>query len=152
MNSLRTLALCLLATSALHAADDHRLARLKAADDERVAAIIAGDRARLTAIFSDDLRYSHSSGAVDTKESYTEALASGKTKYVAIDYQERNFTFPAAGIALMTGKSAVKIEKGDQKIDMVLAFLGVWREEHGAWRFLSWQSCKLPDAAAPAAK
>ena len=148
---LRFLPIFAFALSPLHAADDQRTARLKAADDERVAAIIAGDRARLTAIFSDDLRYAHSTGAVDTKESYTEALATGKTKYLAIDYQERNFTFPAPGVALMTGKAAVKIEKGDQKIDMVLGFLGVWHEEQGTWRFLSWQSCKLPDAA-PAAK
>jgi len=141
----------LLALTPLRAADDPRLPALQSADDERVAATTAGDRARLTAIFSDDLRYAHSSGAVDTKASYIDALATGRTKYVTWEYQERNFTFPAPGIALMTGRTHVKVAKADGTVDMVLAFLGVWREEKGQWHFLAWQSCKLPDPS-PAAK
>src|SRR5438477_11977191 len=99
-------ALC--AVVSVRAADDHQAAVLRAADEERVAATIAagptglGAKPRLEAIFSDDLRYAHSTGAVDTKTSYIEALVSGKLKYLAYEYQEQNFTFPAPGIALMT--------------------------------------------------
>jgi hypothetical protein len=32
-------------------------------------------------------------------------------------------------------------------MDGVLSFLAFWREEKGRWRFLAWQSCKLPAAA-----
>jgi len=67
-----------------------------------------------------------------------------------MDYAERNFTFPAPGVALMTGRAHVQVAKVDGKVDMVLSFLAAWREEKGQWRFLAWQSCKLPDA--PAAK
>jgi len=147
--ALRFLIIFSLAFSALHAADDP-IAKLRAADDERVAAIIAGDRAKLTAIFADGLRYAHSNGLVDDKASYTEALTSGRTKYLLMDYAERNFTFPAPGVALMTGRAHVQVAKVDGKVDMVLSFLAAWREEKGQWRFLAWQSCKLPDA--PAAK
>jgi len=137
-----------LALAPLRADDDPRTPHLKTADDERVAATISADRSKLTAIFSDDLRYAHSSGTVDTKASYMDALTSGRTKYVSIEYQERNFTFPAPKIALMTGRAQVEVAKDDGKTVMILAFLGVWREENGQWRFLAWQSCKLPDAAA----
>jgi len=149
---LRVLAVVTLTFVHLHADDDLRLKNLQAADDERVAATMAGDRARLTAIYSDDLRYAHSSGAVDTKASYIEALATGRTKYVGWEYQERNFTFPAPGIALMSGRTHVKVAKADSTVEMVLAFLGVWREEKGQWHFLAWQSGKLPDAAPAAEK
>jgi hypothetical protein len=88
---------------------------------------------------------------VDDKASYIEALATGRTKYLTWNYEERNFTFPAPGIALMTGRTHVKVGKADGTTDMVLGFLGVWREESGQWRFLSWQSCKLPEPV-PAAK
>lgn len=128
----------------LRAADDARLEKIRAADDERVAAVMAGDRARLGAIFSDELRYAHSSGTVDDKTSYTEALATGRTKYTAWKYDERNFTFPAAGVALMTGRAHVNVTSGSSTTEMVLGFLAVWREENGHWRFLAWQSCKLP--------
>lgn len=145
---LPLLAILALTFVPLRAADEPRLTALQAADDERVAATMAGDSARLTAIYSDDLRYAHSSGAVDTKASYIDALSTGRTKYVTWEYQERNFTFPAPRIALMTGRTRVKVAKADGTVEMVLGFLGVWREENGQWRFLAWQSAKLPEPTA----
>ena len=141
---LLLLPLLALTLAPLRAAEEPRLEKLRAADDERVAAVMAGDRARLGAIFSDDLRYAHSSGAVDDKASYTEALATGKTKYTAWNYEERNFTFPAPGVALMTGRTHINVTNATGATDMTLNFLAVWREENGQWRFLAWQSCKLP--------
>lgn len=91
----------LLLSTMLHAADDSRIAVLRAADDRRVAAIVAADREQLAEIFSDELRYAHSTGAVDDKASYIDLLVSGRTKYLVYDYEERNFSFPAPGIALM---------------------------------------------------
>ena len=122
------------------------MAALQAADNARIAAMKSPDRARLGAIFSDDLRYAHSSGVVDTKTSFIEVLTSGKTKYVSYDYEERTFTFPAPGIALMTGRARIQAETVTGKLDNLLSFLAVWREEKGQWRFLAWQSCKLPPA------
>ena len=147
---LSLVAFCL-AFSPCVCAEDARTAALTAADDARVAATKSADREKLTAIFSDDLRYAHSSGTVDTKQSYIESLTSGRTKYVALDYEERAFTFPAPGIALMTGRAHVEVANSTGAVDMVLSFLSVWREENGHWRFLAWQSCKLPPPT-PASK
>lgn len=135
----------------LRAEDDPRATKLGAADDARVAAMKSVDQTQLKTILSDDLRYAHSNGVVDGKTSFTETLVAGKTKYVGYDYEERKFTFPAPGIALMTGRTHILAETGGGKMDAVLGFLGVWREEQGQWRFLAWQSCKLPPAA-PATK
>ena len=126
------------------AAENPQLAAVQAADKARVAAMQSGDRAKLDAVFSDDLRYAHSNGIVDTKTSFIDILSAGKTKYVGYDYEEQNFTFPAPGIALMTGRAHVKAESECKAMDAVLSFLAVWREEKGQWRFLAWQSCKLP--------
>lgn len=144
------LAISLLAFASIHAADDPRVTALRAADDERVAATIAADHTRLDAIFSDDLRYAHSSGAVDTKASLTDTIVSGRTKYEVINYEARNFTFPAPGIALMTGRARIKVGNAKGGMDAVLSFLAVWREEKGHWRFLAWQSCKIPPPESPA--
>lgn len=128
------------------AEDSPALVAVKAADKARVAAMQSGDRAKLDAVFSDELRYAHSNGIVDSKKSFIEILAAGKTKYVGYDYEEQNFTFPAPGIALMTGRAHIKAESEGKTMDAVLSFLAVWREEQGQWRFLAWQSCKLPPA------
>ena len=138
----------LLTLSFLHAADDGRLASLEAADDARVAAFKSGDAAGLGAILSDELRYAHSSGVVDNKAALTDLIVSGRTKYVGYDYEERSFTFPAPKIALMTGRAHIKAETAAGGMDSVLSFLAVWREEaDGQWRFLAWQSCRLPAKA-----
>ena len=129
------------------AEENPNLAAVQAADKARVAAMQSGDREKLDAVFSDELRYAHSNGIVDTKKSFIEILSAGKTKYVGYDYEEQNFTFPTPGIALMTGRAHVKAESEGKTMDAVLSFLAVWREEKGEWRFLAWQSCKLPPAA-----
>lgn len=147
MKTLITSLICLVAVVSF--AEEAPLAEVQAADDARVAAMKAPDREKLGAIFSDELRYAHSTGVVDTKTSFIEVLMTGKTKYQEIDYVERKFTFPAPGIALMTGSAKFKIGMEAGNIEPTLAFLAVWRLEDGKWRFLAWQSCKLtPPGAA----
>jgi hypothetical protein len=120
------------------------LAALESADDARVSAMKSGNREKLQAIFSDELHYAHSTGEVDSKSSFIDKLTSGKTKYALMDYEKREFTFPAPGVALMTGRVHIRAISGANTTDSVLSFLAAWRLEKGQWRFLAWQSCKLP--------
>lgn len=143
MKTLLASLFCLVALIA-RADENPQLAAVNAADTARVAAMQSPDRDKLSAIFSDDLRYAHSNGVVDTKASFIDILITGKTKYVGYDYEEQNFTFPAPGVALMSGRAHVKAVTATGEMDSVLSFLAVWREENGKWRFLAWQSCKLP--------
>ena len=138
------LLLALFASVSTRAADDPRLAAVRTADDERVAATVAADGPKLRVIFSDELRYAHSTGAVDTKDSYLESIGSGRTKYRVIEFQERNFALSAPGIALESGRVHMKTTSATGETDAIFSFLAVWREEKGQWRFLAWQSCKLP--------
>lgn len=142
MKTLLTSLICLV--SLISFAEEAPLAAVQAADDARLTAMKSPDRDKLSAIFSDELRYAHSSGVVDTKASFIDVLLKGTTKYLAVDYVARNFTFPAPGIALMTGSAKFKIGTEAGNIEPTLAFLAVWRLENGQWRFLAWQSCKLP--------
>jgi len=134
----------------LQAAEDPRLAAVRAADDQRVAATLAADGKKLEEVFSDELRYAHSSGVVDTKTSFLQSIVSGRSKYQVIEFEERNFTFPAAGIALESGRVHMKVGSASGTTDTIFSFLAVWREEKGQWRFLAWQSCKLPPASTEA--
>jgi hypothetical protein len=133
-----------LSAAPLPAEESAALAKVRAADDARIAAMKSGDRSGLEAAFSAELRYAHSNGIVDTKESFVEILTSGKTKYLGYDHVEREFTFPAPGIALMSGKARIQAESAKGKMDSVLSYLAVWLEEDGNWKFLAWQSCRLP--------
>lgn len=138
------LALLTLIGSPLRADETIEQSAVRAADDARIAVMRTPDKAALEAVFSDQLRYAHSNGVVDTKASFVEILTSGKTKYLGYDHLEREFTFPAPGIALMSGKARIQAESAKGKMDSVLSYLAVWKEEGGQWKFLAWQSCRLP--------
>lgn len=130
----------------LQAAEDPRIAALVAADTARVAAMLSPTEEGLSAILSDSLRYAHSNGVVDTKASFMETLLQKKLQYLGLDYEERNFSFPAADVALMSGKVHFQGKNPSGPVDAILMYLAVWKLESGQWRFLAWQSCRLPAA------
>lgn len=133
-------------------ASGEALKQVTAADDARVAATTKADKEALEKIFSDSLHYAHSSGVIDTKASFIDILTSGKNKYLKMEYVKRDFSFPTNDIALMTGQVAIKTDSVEKGInEFTLTYLGVWKLENGAWRFVAWQSARLaPAAPAPA--
>jgi hypothetical protein len=141
-----TLLLALLAVATCSAADNPELARIIAADDARVTAMKARDGSKLSAFLSDDLHYAHSNALVDTKASFLDLIISGKAKYLRLDYVKREFTFPAPGMATMTGFFDVKAIINEATTEAQICFLGVWRLEKSEWKLLAWQTCKVPPA------
>lgn len=127
-------------------ADERTFAALRAADDARIAAMKSPDREKLASLLSPDLHYAHSNGLVDTKASFIDLIMSGKARYFRFDYESRNFTLAAPGVALMTGRFDVKAVIGETMAEAKLSFLGVWRLEGDQWKFLAWQTCKIPPA------
>ena len=143
---MRHLLLALLFTLTCSAAEHPELARVTAADDARVAAMLAPTREKLAAVLSPELRYAHSNGQVDTRETLIASLTDGSATYAKYAYQERSFTFPAPGIALMARRFDVKAVVKGNAAESTISFLAVWRLEKGEWKFLAWQSCKVPPA------
>jgi len=122
-----------------------QLNELISADDLRVKAIVSGDPALLDQSFSEDLHYCHSNGAVDTKRSFMDMLASGKTRYIEIAYLQRYFTPVTDNIAFMTGQVTITSENAE-KVGGTgnFSFLVVWQKTDGTWKFRGWQSARLP--------
>lgn len=144
---MRHVLLAFLFTLTCSATENPELARVTAADDARVAAMLAPTHAKLDAVLSPELRYAHSNGQVDTKEALIASLTDGSALYSKYAYQERRFTFPAPGLALMAGRFDVKAVVKGNAAESTISYLAVWRLEGGAWKFLAWQSCKVPPAA-----
>ena len=147
MNNLLPLLLTCLLPFAAAAADDAKLAAVTAADDARVAAMLSPSQAALDKVLSDDLRYAHSNGKVDTKASLTASLLGGEAKYLSYQYTERAFKFPAPDVAVMAGRLEVQAKVDGVAMTTGISYLAVWRLEKDGWKFLAWQSCKLPPAA-----
>jgi hypothetical protein len=146
MKTLLPLLLACLLPFAAAAADDAKLAAVTAADDARVAAMLSPSQAALDKVLSDDLRYAHSNGKVDTKASLTASLLGGDAKYLSYKYTERAFKFPAPDVAVMAGRLEVQAKVDGVAMTTGISYLAVWRLEKGQWKFLAWQSCKIPPA------
>ena len=143
---MRSLLLAFIFTLTCSAADNPELARVTSADDARVAAMLAPTREKLEAVLSAELRYAHSNGQVDSKDALIASLTDGSATYSKYAYQDRTFTFPAPGLALMTGRFDVKAVVKGNAAESTISFLAVWHLEKGEWKFLAWQSCKVPPA------
>ena len=137
-------------TASAQAAEDPRVAELSRVADARIAAMVAADGPALANLLSADLRYTHSNGAVDTKSSLVDLIASGRTTYAQYDTVERTFSFPADTIALEAGRARIRAESANGVVDTLLSYLATWRREDGQWRFLAWQSARMPQPVVPA--
>lgn len=139
------LGLCVIA----HAEEDPRIAAVLQADDARIAAMTAADPGALAPLLSPDLRYSHSNGAVDTKESLLKLIEGKATRYVSYRPVERGVRFAGPEIALEHGRAELVLEKDGKQTEATFLFLAVWRLEEGAWRFFQWQSARPPAGKSP---
>ena len=149
MKTLPALLFTLVPVMSLSARPASLAETLAAADQTRIDATISADAPRLEEILSDDLRYAHSTGVVDSRPSLISRLTSGKTRYLYFDYLNRDFTFPAETVALMSGQVRIKSESVGQGLtENTLSFLAVWKLTTSGWKFHAWQSAVLP--AAPA--
>jgi ketosteroid isomerase-like protein len=119
-------------------------AAVRALETRRTDAMVKNDTATLQTLLADDLTYFHSSGLVDTKNSFIALLKSGDLKYRSIttsDVKVRVF----GDAAIVTGQ-AVMISKrvnADEATNKLL-FTAIWAQSGGTWRFVAWQSTKLP--------
>jgi hypothetical protein len=112
-------------------------------EGKRRAALIAGDLDTLEALCSDELTYTHTTGMVDTKQSYMKALRSG-VRYEAMDFLEVSLA-PYDNTVVMVGLAQIAVKSPRGPIRFKARFTGVWAKQQGQWRFAAWQTTLVPD-------
>jgi len=104
--------------------------------------MIDGDRAGLENIAADSLSYGHSSGKVENKAEFVEAIASGKSDFVTIDLSEQTITV-SHNIAVVRHVLNAATNDGGKPATVKLKVLLVWEKEKGEWKLLARQAVKL---------
>jgi ketosteroid isomerase-like protein len=112
-------------------------------ENRRYAAMTGKDLTALAALLHEDLVYTHSSGAVDTKASYLEALASGRLSYLRATRSDTLIRLHG-GCALISGRSAIDILLAGAPKSLALCYLAVWTGTADGWRLVGWQSAPVP--------
>ncbi|RYE28765.1 MAG: nuclear transport factor 2 family protein [Sphingobacteriaceae bacterium] len=105
-------------------------------------AMIDGSRSALESIASDALSYGHSSGKIQNKTEFVEAIASGKSDFVTINLTDQTISVTNQ-TAIVRHKLTAETNDGGKPGNVSLGIILVWAKEKGAWKLLGRQAYKL---------
>ena len=113
-----------------------------ALEERRWAAQIGKDEAELVTLLSDELRYTHSTGSVDTKASYMASILENVVDYQTVERTDTEAQLVGAS-AVVTGRAVIGVEARGRQLELNVAYTVVWLERNGSWQLLTWQSTLL---------
>lgn len=122
---------------------DAEILKLGALEERRYAAMLAGDADVLNELLHPDLAYMHSTGELESKQSYLDTLRAGTSSYKAIRYDEQTIRIHGdTGLVFHHLEADVVFEGNARHLDNRL--LAVWVCDAGEWRMLALQSGPVP--------
>jgi Domain of unknown function (DUF4440) len=110
----------------------------------RFQAIVEADVETLEDILADDLTYTHTTGKIDSKREFLDALKSRKVNYHSIepaDVLVRVYD----DTALLTGLADMSVSTPERSFSFSCRFTEVYRKKNGDWQLVAWQSTRLPE-------
>ena len=105
-------------------------------------ALIDPTKAVLDRLTMDNLSYKHSSGTVENKAQFMEALLSKKSDFVSITLTERKIRIVGASAIVRHNLSAQTNNAGKPGTTNLSVFM-MWQKHNGGWKLLSRQATKL---------
>jgi hypothetical protein len=103
-------------------------------------AMIAADKSVLEKLTAAELSYGHSSGRVETKAEFIEALASGKSGFSAIELTGQTVSVVDKIAIVRHTFNATRRKQGDK---VKLFNLTIWMQQQDQWNLLARQAAKL---------
>jgi ketosteroid isomerase-like protein len=105
-------------------------------------AMIDADRQQLDNITSPDLSYGHSSGKMEDKAAFIEALTSGRSDFLTINLTDQTIKVSGKTALVrhtLTGTTKDNGVAGNVKLGVLL----VWQKQHGKWKLIARQAFRL---------
>ncbi len=141
MKTLSTFMISLIFTQVLIAQSKEKQAVADAVETLRNA-IVDADEAALKEIALDELTYGHSSGNLENKAEFVEALTSGKSDFKNMDLTNQTITVVDKTALVRHELKADIVDNGNQA-SIHLGVLLVWQKQKGNWKLLARQAYKL---------
>ncbi len=140
---LLLLACGVLPTSSAAQVDSASIRQVLAAEDQRFTAMLHADTGALEHLLATDLTYTHTDGEQNTKAEFLRILSSGALRYAAIAPEARDVRV-FGSLAVVTGRSAMRVESDGQAHAFLIRYLAVYRLRARGWELIAWQSTRLP--------
>jgi len=124
-------------------ADSVSVRQILAAEDRRFAAMVRADTGALAHLLAPDLTYTHTDGTQNTRAELLHIVGSGVLRYASITPEAREVRVVGSS-AVVTGRSAMRVEAGGQARAFGIRYLAVYRRGARGWELIAWQSTRLP--------
>jgi ketosteroid isomerase-like protein len=105
-------------------------------------ALTKSDTGALAELYDDTLIYTHSSGRVDTKSTYINAINSGATRYESMKRDDIKVSVYDR-TAVVTCHWDVHILAQGNKVDLNARYLHVYVKQKDAWKLVAHQSTRI---------
>ncbi|MEP0710585.1 nuclear transport factor 2 family protein [Algoriphagus sp.] len=139
MKTLLTTALFLSMTFAFAQADKDLASQV----EKLRLALIDPTIANLSELSSVNLSYGHSSGKLENQAQFIDALVSGSSDFVTVEFQGQTIHVEK-DIAIVRHKLVADIVDGGTPNSIKIGVMLVWHKEKGQWKLLARQAYKLP--------
>jgi hypothetical protein len=113
-----------------------------AAEDARYLAQTSANIAAMETLFGEDLVYQHSTGALDDKAGFVQAIRSGAVRYRKMERHDVKVRI-YGGIAIITGKARFEVTVNGADSTVSLRFHSIWAKRGAGLQFVSWQATLL---------
>jgi ketosteroid isomerase-like protein len=105
-------------------------------------ALIDPDKAMLDKLTMAELSYGHSSGLIQDKAAFEEALLSGASDFVSIELSDQTLKV-VGNTAWVRHKMSAVTNDGGKPGEAHLSVLLIWMKQKGQWRLLARQAVKI---------
>ena len=112
-------------------------------EKRRWRAMIEVDLPTLDSLLHPSLRYTHSTAAVDTKDSYMSAIENGVFDYRDVSNSDVEIQI-FNDLALVNGTAEITVVAREKEFLLRSRYTCVWLKESGEWQFLAWQNTPIP--------
>lgn len=116
--------------------------QLSAAVDSLIQAIIHPNKATLELLAANDLSYGHSSGKVENKAQFVDALTTGPFDFLSGEISDQTMKI-TDNIGVVRHVFSFKFNNNGQSGENKLGILLVWQKQKGRWKLLARQAFKL---------
>lgn len=110
---------------------------------QRCQAMLQADLPALRALLAPQLRYLHSTGVCDDRDSLLAKFERGQMVYAALELRVRTVTVTAEA-AIVDGEMRAQVQRGSERLAIASRYLAVWLRAGDGWQLAMFQGTALP--------
>lgn len=111
---------------------------------KRRAGLIRADVALFRELLWRDVRYTHSTGLVQSKDDVIKMLSGNSVNYLSIDVEEENYAILSKSI-IVTGTQKIRLKVGGKVVTSRSRFTVVYQIIREDWKCIAYQSTPCPE-------